>query len=108
MLNSMKIKMGNPGQANLPPDQMRIKFEEEIRGSLDIKKSETHDVMVNGEKVSVTISEATDRNNGKGVHTATAEMRAPNGQSFILMRMDDDVWDQDAVLKMLEDAKPPL
>jgi len=108
MLNSMKIKIGNPGQANVPPDQMRIKFEEEIRSSLDTKKSETHDVMVNGQKVSVTISEATDRNNGKGVHIATAEMRTSNGQSFILLRMDDDVWDQDAVLKMLEDAKPAL
>lgn len=106
MLNSMKFKMGNPGQGAVPPDQMRVKFEEEIRSSLDIKKVESHDITVNGQKVSVAIAEAVDRNNGKGVHTATANIPITNGQTFFLLRLDDDVWDQDTILKMLEDAKP--
>ena len=53
----------------------------------------------------MTIGEATDRTSGKTIHTAITEFEQSTGQTFLLLRMDDDVWDEEAVIKMLEDTK---
>ena len=106
-LGSMKLHFGDPKQANDSSRQMRGKFEDEVRGSLDVKKTESHEITINHQKVSVAIAEATDRITGKEVHTASADFDRPSGQTFLLLRLDDDAWDQEAVLKMLEEAKMP-
>ena len=103
MIGSMNLKIGDPRQGKMQSAQFRSNFENETRGSLDIKKSESHEVTINGQKVSVSIGEAVERGTNKAVHTLNADFEP----TFILLNMDDDVWDQDAVLKMLENAKPP-
>ena len=107
VLGTIKIKVGDPNQANPQTAQFRSQHEVDISGNLDVKKTESHDITIGGQKVSVMIGEATDRTTGKGVHTAKADINSPMGQTFFLLRLDDDVWDQDAVLKMLEEAKIP-
>jgi hypothetical protein len=107
VLGTMKIKIGDPNQANPQAAQFRSQHEIEITGNLDVKKTESHEIDINGQKVAVMIGEATDRSTGKEVHTAKADINSPTGQTFFLLRLDDDAWDQDAVLKMLEGAKIP-
>lgn len=107
IMSTMKLKIGDPNQAKLQSGQMRAPLEMEARNNLDIKKTESRDIAINGQKVSVAIGEATDRITGKSVHTADLEISLPTGQTFILLRLDDDVWDEAAVLKMLEEAKVP-
>lgn len=105
LLSSFKSKFNQPGQPAMPADQLRVKFEEEIRNSLDVKKIDTHDIVINGQTVNASIAEATDRATNQGVHTVTVDIPVPNGQSFIMLKLTDDVWDQDAVLRMLSGAK---
>ena len=107
VLGAMKIKMGDPNQANAQTGQFRTQHETNMSDNLDVKKTESHEITIDGQKVSVMIGEANDRTSGKGVHTATADIKSPTGQIFFLLRLDDDVWDQDAVLKMFEEAKIP-
>ena len=86
---------------------MRGPFEIELKTNLDIKKTETRDIVINGQKASVAIGEAADRNTGKAVHTVEMNTSLPSGEAFLLLRLDDDVWDEAAVLKMLEESKLP-
>ena len=101
------LKMVDANQAKLQSGQMRGPLEIQVRNNLDIKKTESREIMINGQKASVEIVEATDRSTGKGVHTADLNLSLPNGEIFILLRLDDDVWDEAAVLKMLEESKFP-
>jgi hypothetical protein len=107
VIGNMKLKIGDDQSVKMQSAQFRSKFETDISGSLDTKSSETIDVMINGQKVSVQIAEAKDRTNGKDVHTAKADIPIPTGQAFILLRLDDEIWNQEAVVKMLEEAKIP-
>ena len=107
VVGMMKIKIGDPNQANAQSVQFRSQSEAELTGTLDVKKTESQEITMNGQKVTVMIGEATDRTTGKAVHTAKADISMPSGQTFFLLRLDDEIWDQDAVLKMLEDAKIP-
>ncbi len=106
MIGSIKIKMGDPKQMGAQSQGIRQGFEAKGRETLDMKKTETHEIKINGQKVIVSIGEATERSTGKIVHTADAEFNQPVGQTFVILRMDDEIWDQDAVLKMLEEIKP--
>ena len=103
----MKLKMGDPNQAKLQSGQMRGPFEIELRNNLDIKKTESREIVINGQKASVAVGEAIDRATGKAVHTADLDVSLTSGETFILLRMDDDIWDEAAVLKMLEESKLP-
>ena len=107
VLGMMKLKIGDANQMNAQSAQFRSQHETSISGTLDVKKTEAHELTIDGQKVSVMVGEATDRPTGKAVHTAKADIDTPSGQTFFLLRLDDDVWDQDAVFKMLEEAKLP-
>jgi hypothetical protein len=107
LMGAIKLKIGDPNQAKLQSGQMRGPLEVEARNNLDIKKTESREIMINGQKTSVAIGEATDRTTGKAVHTADLDLSLPSGETFILLRMDDDIWDEAAVLKMLEQSKVP-
>ena len=107
LMVSMKVKFGDPNQADLQSRQMRDPFENKIRGTLDIQKTEMREVMIAGQKVSVSVGEGTDRSTNKPGHLVGAAIDQPAGKTFVLMRMDDEIWDEEAVLKMLEDAKAP-
>jgi len=108
LMGALKVKFGDLNQAKMQSQQLRGPLEEKSRGPLDIKKSESKEIMINGQKVSVSIGEATDRTTNKSVHTASADFEQAGGMfTFFFLRMDDDVWNEDAVLKMLEDTKAP-
>ncbi len=107
LMGTMKLKMGDPNQAKLQSGQMRGPFEIELRNNLDIKKTESREIVINGQKASVAVGEAIDRATGKAVHTADLDVSLTSGETFILLRMDDDIWDEAAVLKMLEESKLP-
>lgn len=107
VLGAMKLKMGDPNQANAQTAQFRSQHETNMSDNLDVKKVESHEITMDGQKVTVMVGDATDRTTGKAVHTAKADIKSPTGQTFFLLRLDDDVWDQDAVLKMFEEAKLP-
>ena len=106
-LGMIKLKVGDPKQADMNSRQFRASFEQEMRGTCDIKSSKSHDITINGQKATAVVEEAKDRNNGKEVRIVSSEFNLPSGQSFIMLRIDEDAWDEDAVLKMLEDIKPP-
>ena len=107
LMGMMSLKIGDPNQAKIQSGGMRGPLEIELKTNLDIKKTETRDIMISGQKASVSIGEATDRNTGKAVHTIEMNTSLPTGETFILLRLDDDVWDEAAVMKLLEGAKLP-
>ena len=107
LMGMMTLKIGDPNQAKAQSGGMRGPFEIELKTNLDIKKTETRDIVINGQKASVAIGEAADRNTGKAVHTVEMNTSLPSGEAFLLLRLDDDVWDEAAVLKMLEESKLP-
>jgi hypothetical protein len=107
VMGKVKFKFGDPAQGTSPSQDFRTKIELKMRGSLDVKKSESHDVLMGGHKVSVLISDATDRDTRQEVHVASGDFELPSGTTFFLLRLDDDIWDQDAVLKLLEESRLP-
>lgn len=107
MLGGIKIKIGDPNQAKMQSMQFREPIEKPSRDPIDVKKSENHEIMINGQKVTVVIGEGTDRTTQKAVHTASTEFVSGGQFTFLFLRMDDDIWDEAAVLKMLEDTKAP-
>jgi hypothetical protein len=102
----MKLKVGDPNQGQVHSADTRGKFEEKLQNNLDIKTTEKHEITINGQKVSVVVGDATERSSGKAVHTLTTDFDRSNGKVFMLLQLSDDVWDEEAVLKMLEDSKP--
>lgn len=108
LMGAFKVKMGDANQAKMQTQPFRAPFEEKSRGSLDIKSTESREITINGQKVTISIGEAIDRSSGKPVHTVSADFVQPDGKfTFFFLRMDDDVWDEEAALKMLEDAQAP-
>src|SRR5205814_1957792 len=105
MMGTFKMNFGDPKQAQMQMKQSRGPMEAEIRDSVDIKNTEQREIMINGQKVSLAIGEGTDRATGKGVHTVSADFDEPGGMKFFSLKMDDDIWDEDAVIKTLEEAK---
>lgn len=106
ILRSMKMKMGDANQANIQLAAWRVQDETEINSNLSLRKSESKEVTIGGQKVAVIIGEGTDLA-GKGIHTAKADISTLGGTTYFMLRMDDDIWDEDTVLKMLENAKVP-
>lgn len=106
ILRSLKVKMGDANQANLQLAPLRAQDELEINGNMTLKKTESQEVTIAGQKVSVLIGEGTDMT-GKPIHTVKGEVTTIGGSTYFLLRVDDDIWDQEAILKMLEEAKIP-
>lgn len=106
MMGNIKVKIGDASQANMQSTQFRGKFEEKMRETIDVKSSESHEVMMNGKKINVVIGEGTYRESGKAVHTVTTDLEEGTSLTFFRLQMDDEIWNQDAVLKMLEGATP--
>ncbi|WP_010583058.1 hypothetical protein [Schlesneria paludicola] len=106
MMGNVKVKIGDAAQANMQSTQFRGKFEDKMRETIDIKSSENHEVTMNGKKVNVVIGEGTYRATGKAVHTVTTDLEEGTSLTFLRLQMDDEIWNQDAVLKMLEGATP--
>ena len=104
MIGNVTVKMGDPSQANLQSTQFRSKFEDKMRETIDIKETENHEITMDGKKVNVVIGEGTNRQTGKTIHTATTDLEHGSSFTFLRLQMDDDIWDQDAVVKMLEGA----
>lgn len=105
MIGTMKIKF-DANQPNAQSAQFRGNFEEKIRNSIDITKTEIQKITIDGKEVPVTIGEGTHRESGKAFHTLSADFDQPSGKTFVLLQVEDEAWDQDAFLKMLEEAKP--
>lgn len=105
MIGNMKIKMGDAGQMNAQAGQARENFEKKTHQTIDIKNTEIEQVKINGKDVPVTIGEGTQRETGKAYHTLTADFDMPAGKTFVILQLEDEVWDKAAALKMLEDAK---
>lgn len=108
VVSSTSFKLGPPDQGD--PDQtrpLRKNFEDGIRERIDVKKEESHEITIDGKKVSVRIGEGVDKQQNSPLHTVNASFELGGQHLIFLLRMDDDIWDQDAVLQMLENAKPP-
>lgn len=87
-------------------DEERKKAEKEFQESVEVDKSEVHKVMINGQEVPVTIAEAKNKETDKDFHQVTANFEHAGTMTFLIMQIDDEIWDEAAVLKMLQEAKP--
>ena len=106
MIGKFFVKIGDPNQAKMQSQQFRGPMESKMQETVDIKKTEHRDITINGKTVMVSISEGTDRNDGKSVHIVSGDFDQAGGKAFFLIRLDDEIWDEAAVLKMFEEAKP--
>ncbi len=107
LISTVKFKYSDPQTSAVQARQLRKSFEDLVSGSLVIKKSESRDVTIDGQQVSVSFGEGADPLNGKKAHLVSAEFDKPAGLTHVLVRVDDEIWDEDAVVKMLENAKSP-
>lgn len=105
IMGAFNVKFGDPNQAKMQQQQFRQPLQDKSFGQIVVKKSESVNVTIAGQQVPVTISEGTNQQSGKDVHMVTADFVNGSNPTFIVLSLEDDVWDQDAVIKMLEGGK---
>jgi len=105
MMGAFRVKLGDPNQAKMQQGQFREPLQQQHFGQIVVKKSDSIEVTIDGQKVSVTISEGTNQQTQKEVHMVSFDFVHGSDPTFFVMSLDDDVWDQDAVIQMLEGGK---
>ena len=102
-----KIKDNNQNAAEDQSRQFREPFEKPIRDRIEVTKTDTHKITIDGNPDDLMIGEGTDRDSKKPAHMASLAFKS--GESYItfLIWMDDDEWDQDGLIHILESAKVP-
>lgn len=101
-LGSIQIKMQGADQGDI-----RKEFDKRSESDINVKSSKTRDITIIGKPAKLTIGEGTKEGSDEPAHTANVLFQNGANQYFIAIEMLDEIWDEEAVVKMLEEAKLP-
>ncbi|MDZ4684738.1 MAG: hypothetical protein SH850_06570 [Planctomycetaceae bacterium] len=104
-LVEFKVKFGNPKdhEAQLKR-QMQEQGAAEMK-TLNIVKSETREITVLGQPAQFTFAEGQDASTSTSYHDVQGQFTGKNGVAKLHLQVEDEVWDEEAVVQMLEAAK---
>lgn len=104
-LSEMKVKVGDPQkqEADLK-QQMRQQGAAELR-TLNIESSETREITIRGQPVSFTFAVGQDSSTSTKYHEVQGQFQGKNGLATLHLQVEDEVWDETAIVEMLEAAK---
>lgn len=86
---------------------MRKEFDKRAEGDVVVKETKVRDITIDGKPAKMTIGEGTMKDTDEPAHTANVLLGEAEKQYFIAIEMLDEIWDEDAIVKMLEEAKIP-
>ena len=86
---------------------MRKEFDKRSESDIVVKSTKTRDITILEKPAKLTIGEGTKEGTEEGAHTANVLFQNGGNQYFIAIEMVDEIWDEETVVKMLEEAKLP-
>jgi hypothetical protein len=101
-LGVIQIKMQGADQGDI-----RKEFDKRSESDINVKSTKTRDITIVGKPAKLTIGEGTKEGSDEAAHTANVFFQNGADQYFIAIEMLDEIWDEEAVVKMLEEAKLP-
>ncbi|HUQ69915.1 MAG TPA: hypothetical protein VM165_10350 [Planctomycetaceae bacterium] len=104
-LMEMKVKVGDPKeQEQQLKQQMQQQGAAEMK-TLNIVKSETREITIHGQPAQFTFAEGQDASTSTTYHDVQGQFTGKNGIAKLHLQVEDEVWDEEAVMQMLEAAK---
>lgn len=100
ILGNLTIKMANAGGQK--PD-IAEKMNEGMK--LQVGDTTVREFEVKGKKVPFRFSEATDQEKNRKVRMVEGDIDMPGGATFIKYVIDEELYDEDAVVEMIESIK---
>jgi hypothetical protein len=101
MLGGFRVNFGDPA-AQKGNFQSRKSQQSGMGEDLVVLKMESRDFTIRGQKVPFRFSEAEERNSKKKFRLVEGELDAPGGGAFIKLMLEEDAYDENAVVKMIE------
>jgi hypothetical protein len=102
MLMNIKVKMGDPKQKIDFKNQQGMNDKER---NLELGDSTTKDFDIRGQKVTFRFTEAVDSDKNVPCHVVEGSIAEPNGTTEIKLVLEDDAYDEEAVVKMIESIR---
>jgi hypothetical protein len=104
-ISEMQVKVGDPKdqEAQLKA-QMQQQGAAEMK-TLNIQQSETREVTINGQPAQFTFAEGQDAATSTNYREVKGQFTGKNGIANLHLQVEDEVWDEEAVQKMLDAAK---
>ena len=72
---------------------------------LNIQSTGTREITIRGEKVEFVFAEGTDKNTDTVVQQVTGVFPGREGMGYLMLRIDDESYDEQAVVRMIESIK---
>ncbi|REJ90739.1 MAG: hypothetical protein DWQ34_16695 [Planctomycetota bacterium] len=98
------MQMAAPGQQN--DEQMKAQFRQQMQQSgqnqeINVESSETRTFVIDGEECDFEFVSGTDQS-GNQVRQVTGVFPGRGGAAFLMVLEQEDNWDEDAVVQMIE------
>ena len=87
--------------------EMKIVLRQQDRGGryVDIINSETREFEIRGQTVKFVFAECEDIDTGEAVCQITGTFSGRQGMGFLMLQVEDESYDEDAVVRMIESIK---
>jgi hypothetical protein len=104
-ISEMQVKVGDPKQ-----QEAQLKGQMQQQGAaemkvLNIQKSETRELTINGKTASFTFAEGQDAATSTNYREVKGQFTGKNGVATLHLQIEDEAWDEAAVQQMLDAAK---
>lgn len=102
VLGDFKIKMGDPNQAKQLQQQPDIGGKPQ---NLRMGDTSTREFTIRGKSVPFRFSDAVDEDTNAKVRVVEGTLEVPGGGTFIKLIVNEDAYDEDAVIEMIESIR---
>jgi hypothetical protein len=103
-LMEVQVKFGDPAEHEAQFKQQFRQQDGQELPTLTITSSEEREVTMNGQPTELTFAEGTDPETGTPYREVRGQFTGKNGMGTLHLQVEEDVWDEEAVLRMLSGA----
>lgn len=104
LIGAMQVKVGDlkDKQADFKAQSQQQSKDEK---KLTIKKTEEREFTIRGKPATFKFSEAEEEGTNKKFRLVTGELEAPGGITVLQLTLEEEAYDEDAVVKMIESIR---
>lgn len=104
LIADMQFPNANAGQQQKQMEDALQQQGQDNR-NLNVKSSETREFTIRGETATFVFSECVDADSGTAVRQVTGLYPGRDGQGFLMLQIDEESYDEEAVVRMIESIK---
>lgn len=104
LIGTMQVKVGNLKDKEA---DFKTRFEQQSKDKkkLTIKKTEEREFTIRGKQVTFKFSEAEEEGTDKKFRLVTGDLEAPGSLTILQLTLEEEAYDEEAVVKMIESIK---